>query len=139
MAPERAHPDRRAGWLPFGSEETGIVQELPTYLRWNMKPNLDIGWNGTVFRTNHLGFRTPEVSTEKPARTYRILVFGSSNSMGYGVSNHEIYTNLLEEWLRGWVGPSYFVEVVNLSVAGDSPSRRLYRMQQEASASIPTG
>jgi GDSL-like lipase/acylhydrolase family protein len=121
-----------AGWLPFGGEETGIVQELPSYLRWTMKPNLDIRWNGAEFRTNRLGFRTPEVSNEKPARTFRILVFGSSNSMGYGVSNHEIYTSLLEGWLRSWVGPSYRVEVVNLSVAGDSPSRRLCRLQQEA-------
>ena len=121
-----------AGWLPFGGVETGIVQELPTYLRWNMKPNLDIVWNGSVFRTNSLGFRTPEVSTEKPARTFRVLVFGSSNSMGYGVSNDEIYTYLLEEWLRNRVGPSHRVEVINLSVAGDSPTRRLYRLQQEA-------
>ncbi len=120
------------GWLPFGGESTGIVEEQTTYLRWNMKPNLDLRWNGTVFRTNGLGFRTPDVSTEKPAGTYRIVVFGSSNSMGYGVSNHEIYTYLMEEWLRSRVGPSRRVEVVNLSVAGDSPSRRLYRLRQEA-------
>jgi hypothetical protein len=120
------------GWLPFGGESTGIVRELPSYLRWSLKPNLDIRWNGTVFRTNSLGFRTPAVSVAKPAGTYRIVVFGSSNSMGYGVSNHEIYTTLLEEWLRSWIGPSHRVEVVNLSVAGDSPSRRLYRLQQEA-------
>ena len=80
------------GWLPFGGEETGIVRELPSYLRWNMKPNLDIRWNGSVFRTNRLGFRTPEVSSEKPAGTYRIVVFGSSNTMGYGVSDDEMYT-----------------------------------------------
>jgi GDSL-like Lipase/Acylhydrolase family len=120
------------GWLPFGGDETGIVQELSSYLRWNMKPNLDLRWNGTTFQTNRLGFRTPEVAIEKPAGTYRIVVFGSSNTMGYGVSNDEVYTYLLEAWLRDWVGPSHRVEVVNLSVAGDSPSRRLYRLQQEA-------
>ncbi len=120
------------GWQPFGGDETGIVQELSTYLRWNMKPNLDIRWNGTTFQTNRLGFRTPEVAIEKPAGTYRIVVFGSSNSMGYGVSNDEIYTCLLEAWLREWIGPSHRVEVVNLSVAGDSPSRKLCRLQQEA-------
>ena len=120
------------GWLPFGGDETGIVRELTTYLRWDMKPSLDIRWNGSVFRTNRLGFRTPEVSLEKPAGTYRIVVFGSSNSMGYGVSDDEIYLRHLEGWLRSWVGPSHRVEVVNLSVAGDSPSRRLCRLQQEA-------
>jgi hypothetical protein len=125
-------PRPPVGWLPFGGEATGIVEELTTYLRWNMKPDLDLRWNGTMFRTNGLGFRTPDVSTEKPAGTYRIVVFGSSNSMGYGVSNHEMYTYLLEAWLRSRLAPSQRVEVVNLSVAGDSPSRRLYRLQQEA-------
>jgi hypothetical protein len=120
------------GWLPFGGEPTGIVLETATYLRWQMRPNLDIRWNGTVFRTNRHGFRTPEIEREKPRGTYRILVFGSSNTMGYGVNNDDVYTRLLERWLNQWAGPSYRVEVVNLAVAGDSPSRRLLRLQQEA-------
>jgi hypothetical protein len=120
------------GWLPFGGEQTGIVREVPNYLRWEMKPNLAIRWNGTNFRTNSMGFRTPEVRLEKPASTYRIVVFGSSNTMGYGVNNEEVYTRLLERWLNAWVGPSRRVEVVNLAVAGDSPTRRLARLQKEA-------
>jgi GDSL-like Lipase/Acylhydrolase family len=125
-------PHPPPGWLPFGGEVTGIVNELPTYLRWEMKPNLDILWNGTSFQTNRLGFRTPEVSLEKPAGTYRILVFGSSNTMGYGVNNSEMYTRQLEQFLDAWTGPSLRVEVVNLAVAGDSPTRRLERMKKEA-------
>ena len=97
-----------------------------------MKPNLDIRWNGTTFRTNSLGFRTPEVSLEKPAGTYRILVFGSSNTMGYGVNDDEVYTRHLERWLNAWIGPERRVEVVNLAVAGDSPTRRLARLKKEA-------
>jgi GDSL-like Lipase/Acylhydrolase family len=120
------------GWLPFGGEHTGIVLETATYLRWRMRPNLDIRWNGTVFRTNQLGFRTPEIEREKPRGTYRILVFGSSNTMGFGVNNDDVYTRHLERWLNEWAGPSCRVEVVNLAVAGDSPSRRLLRLQQEA-------
>ena len=111
---------------------TGIVTELPTYLRWEMKPNLDIRWNGTVFQTNRLGFRTPEVSLEKPADTYRIVMFGSSNTMGYGVNNKDVYTRHLERFLDAWTGPTRHVEVVNLAVAGDSPTRRLERMKKEA-------
>jgi GDSL-like Lipase/Acylhydrolase family len=97
-----------------------------------MKPNLNIRWNGTVFQTNSLGFRTPEVRLEKPERTYRILVFGSSNSMGYGVNNDDMYTRHLERCLNAWMGPARRVEVVNLAVAGDSPTRRLARMKKEA-------
>ena len=97
-----------------------------------MKPNLDIRWNGTIFQTNSLGFRTPEVGLEKPAGTYRILVFGSSNTMGYGVNNEDMYTRHLERCLNAWSGPWRRVEVVNLAVAGDSPTRRLERMRKEA-------
>src|SRR5262245_24609532 len=50
-----------AGWTPFGGAETGIVREVPNYLRWTMKPDLDLRWNGTVFRTNHRGLRSPEI------------------------------------------------------------------------------
>ena len=88
-ADDGLHPP--PGWLPFGGDETGIVREVPTYLRWEMKPNLDFRWNGTVFRTNSFGFRTPEVTLEKPKGTYRILVFGSSNTMGYGVNSDVEY------------------------------------------------
>jgi lysophospholipase L1-like esterase len=130
IAGDLPHPP--PGWLPFGGEVTGIIKELPTYLRWEMKLNLDIRWNGTSFQTNNLGFRTPAVSLEKPAGTYRILVFGSSNTMGYGVSNNEMYTRHLERWLNAWMGPMRRVEVVNLAVAGDSPTRRLERMRKEA-------
>ena len=121
-----------AGWLPFGGEPTGIVLETATYLRWQMRPNLDIRWNGRVFRTNRFGFRTPEIEREKPRGTYRILVFGSSNTMGYGVNNDDLYTRHLERWLNERAGQSCRVEVVNLAVAGDSPTRRLLRLKKEA-------
>jgi lysophospholipase L1-like esterase len=120
------------GWLPFGGDETGIVRELSTYLRWEMKPNLDIRWNGKTFLTNSMGFRTPEVSLHKPADTYRILVFGSSNTMGYGVNAGEEYARHLERWLNVSSAPTRRVEVVNLAVAGDSPTRRLERLRVEA-------
>ncbi len=120
------------GWTAFGAPATGIVREVPTYLRWTMKPDLDLRWNGTVFRTNHLGLRSSEIAPEKPAGTYRIVVLGSSNTMGYGVDNEQMYLYLLERWLNEQVGPSLRAEIVNLAVSGDSPSRRLYRLQQEA-------
>ena len=127
---ETARPPR--GWVAFGGAEAGIVQEVPSYLRWEMRPNLNIRWNETVFQTNRHGFRSPEVDLKKPAGTYRIVVFGSSNTMGYGVDNDDIYTRPLERWLNDSCGPARQVEVVNLAVAGDSPTRRLARLQKEA-------
>jgi hypothetical protein len=132
--PVSGGPDQQPpeGWMAFGGKEAGIVREVPSYLRWTMKPDLDIRWNGALFRTNHLGLRSPEIDLEKSDGTYRIVVLGSSNTMGYGVDNDQMYPYLLQGWLQKWVGPSHRVEVVNLAVSGDSPSRRLYRLQQEA-------
>jgi lysophospholipase L1-like esterase len=125
------------GWLPFSSDQAGIVDGRLSYLHWTLKPDLDTRWNGKRFRTNHLGFRSPEIDLDKSAGTYRVVVFGSSNTMGYGVNDDELYTRHLENWLNARVGPSYKAEVVNVAVAGDSPSRRLARMQTEADRLSP--
>ncbi len=129
------HPDDDTqppppGWIPFCA--AGLVESVPTYLLWRLRPNLDVRWNGTSFHSNSLGYRTPEVALEKPAHVYRILVFGSSNTMGHGVNDSAIYTRLLEQWLNERVGAGLQVEVVNLAVAGESPSRRLQRVREEA-------
>jgi hypothetical protein len=116
--------------VPFGA--AGIVESSPTYLRWAMRPNLDLTWNGVPFRTNSRGFRTPEVAIPKPDGVYRIVLFGSSNTMGHGVGDDEAYPRLMEPWLDRATGAGVRVEVVNLSVSGDSPSRRLARMIEQA-------
>jgi len=117
------------GWIPFCA--AGLVESEQTYLLWRLRPNLDARWNGTSFHSNSLGYRTPEVTLKKPADVYRILVFGSSNTMGHGVDDGALYPRLLEQWLNERVGTWLRVEVVNLSVAGESPSRRLQRLREE--------
>ena len=98
---------------------------------WRILPNLDVLWNGTTFRSNSLGYRTPEIALKKPSGVYRIVVFGSSNTMGHGVDDGAVYPRLLEQWLSERAGPGRRVEVVNLAVAGESPSRRLQRLREE--------
>jgi hypothetical protein len=129
---DESAPGMPPGWRPFGGPETGIVEETRSYLRWKMRPNLDLRWNGTDFRTNSLGYRTPEVSLAKAKGVYRVVLFGSSNTMGYGVHDVDVFARHLERWLNERIGPSHRAEVVNLAVAGDSPTRKLYRLQQEA-------
>ena len=118
------------GWIPFCA--AGLVESEQTYLLWRLRPNLDARWNGTSFHSNSLGYRTPEVTLKKPAHVYRILVFGSSNTMGHGVDDGALYPRLLEQWLNERVGTGLRVEVVNLAVSGESPSRRLQRLREEA-------
>ena len=123
-------PPPPPGFLTF--DEAGLVENVPGYLRWRLRPNVDTVWNGAHFRTNRLGFRTPEFLPDKPEGTYRVVVFGALNTMGHGVSDDEVYVRRLEVWLNGQVGPGRRVEVVNLAIPGESPSRRLLRLQELA-------
>jgi lysophospholipase L1-like esterase len=124
------------GWRPFA--ESGIVEPVDGYLRWRMKPNLQTVWNGARFTTNSLGYRTPDVAIPKPRGTYRIVVLGSSNTMGHGVSDDEMFVRLLEAWLNGdEADVGRRVEVVNLAVSSDSPSQNLLRLQTDVPALEP--
>lgn len=121
------------GWVTFA--DSGIAVEDPGSHRWKMRPNLDVIWNGVRFRTNALGYRGPEVSRAKPAGTYRIVVLGSSNTMGHGVGDEAVYPRRLERWLGGRTAASgRRVEIVNLAISGDSPSQRLLRLREEVPA-----
>ena len=112
--------------------DSGVVAAEPTYRRWRMLPHRRVEWNGTSVTTNGLGYRTPEVAIPKPPGTYRIVVIGSSNTMGHGVDDDESYPRLLEDWLNGpEAGVGRPVEVVNTAISGDSPSQQLLRMHDD--------
>ena len=118
------------GWTPFVA--SGLIREYPEYLRWRLKPGLARVWNGEPFHTNALGYRSPDIALPKPAGTFRILVFGSSNTMGHGVGDNETYARHLQMSLNQSPRRDSPVEVVNLAISGDSPTRRLERLKQDA-------
>jgi lysophospholipase L1-like esterase len=128
---------RPASWKPF--DDSGIVEFQANYLRRRMKPNLHATWNGESFTTNSRGYRTPEVAIPKPSGTFRIVVIGSSNTMGHGVGDDAPYPRLLERWLNHAPGVDAGrpVEVVNLAISGDSPSQQLLRMQEDVAQYDP--
>jgi hypothetical protein len=123
-------PERPADQKTF--TDSGLMEEVADYRRRVLRPNLDARWNGTTFRTNSLGCRGPEVSRSKPPGTFRVVVLGSSNTMGHGIEDEQTYARLLEGWLLERVGPGRRVEVVNLAISGDSPTQQLLRLQVEA-------
>jgi hypothetical protein len=133
----RTSPDHRKPRLaerPPGRKsfsESGLLGDVSDYRRRVLRPSLDVEWNGTKFRTNSLGFRGPEISAKKAAGTFRVVVLGSSNTMGHGVNDEDCYARLLEGWLAGRVGPGRRPEVVNLAISGDSPTQRLARLQAD--------
>lgn len=129
--PQHGAPAQRPappGIVPF--EDSGAVLADPGYARSLMRPNLNLRWNGTTIRTNSRGYRGPEIITPKPPGTYRVVVLGSSNTMGHGIDDEEGYIRRLESWLRKrHGGPGRTIEVVNLAVPGQTASQRLYRLK----------
>lgn len=123
------------GWVRF--EEAGLVEDDPGFLVWRLRPNLDVAWNGSTFRTNALGFRGPEVEPSKPPGTFRVVVLGSSNTLAQGANDEDGYVRLLERWLAGRAGPGRRVELVNLAVSGYGPTQRLHRLMTEVEALGP--
>ena len=123
------------GWKTF--TDSGLMAEVPDYRRRALRPDLDARWNGTTFRTNAQGYRGPAISRGKPPGTFRVVVLGSSNTMGHGVEDEQSYARLLERWLARRAGPGRRVEVVNLAVSGDSPTQRLIRLRDDTPALDP--
>ncbi len=127
--------DRPGGFVPFTA--SGIPEFVPSYQRARLKSGLDTTWNGTRFRTNRRGYRGPEIDVPKPTGTWRVVVLGSSNTLGYGVEDEQGYVRLLERWLQASSGSAHRLELVNLAMAGETPSQHLWRLQTEVEALEP--
>jgi lysophospholipase L1-like esterase len=79
-------------------------------------------------RINHLGFRGPEFTPEKPAGTFRILCLGDSTTFGWSVADDETYPAQLEKLLQKQV-PGRNFQALNLGVTGYTSlqGRELFR------------
>ena len=88
--------DDQLGWLPKKNIE-GIHAKPPIF--------------ESTFQTNSLGIRDKEYSFEKPLGVTRLVAIGDSFTWGYGVNDHEVYTEVLESLLPK-------TEVINLGVTG---------------------
>lgn len=78
---------------------------------YHHKPSLDIDFGSYRLRTNSLGYRGPEISKQKPAGTFRILVIGDSVAYGTGVDDEVTFLRRWEKELNA-AGKQRF-EVVN--------------------------
>jgi hypothetical protein len=94
---------------------------------------------GAPITSNHLGMRDREYEKMKPANTYRIVLSGASNDMGFGVKDDQTYENVVEDHLnQQHPDPRYSrYEILNLSVAAHSILQRLLRLEEEGFALQP--
>jgi len=81
---------------------------------YELKPNLDALFRGTVFTTNSNGLADKEYAHEKAADVFRVVVIGSSWTMATGVDVKDNYPSVIEELLKGQSQQN--VEVINFAV-----------------------
>jgi hypothetical protein len=96
-------------------EVTGHRYLFDSYLGWRNIPNWKATTRGESLTINSKGLRDQEYTYERTAGAKRVLVLGDSFTWGYGVSDEEIYTEVLERKLaeqgRNW-------EIINTGVSG---------------------
>ena len=93
------------------------IYEPDRRLYWRLKPNQNCYTkvNRKPVRVNALGTRGAEFSARKPAGTIRILSLGDSKTFGWGLSEDETYSAVLERLLRERL-PEKKIEVINAGV-----------------------
>ena len=94
-----------------------IFQPHPV-LFWSLKPNQDTltKVDRKPIHINSHGTRGPDFDKIKPVGTTRIISMGDSRTFGWGVSDEETYSALLETLLHDRLGSQPKVEVINAGV-----------------------
>ncbi len=109
-------------------EITGHRYLYDETLGWRNIP----GWKAATFKRtltiNSLGLRDREYPHAKPEGVFRILVLGDSFTWGYGISDDEIFTELLESDLNR---AGHRVEVLNAGVSGWGTDQELLFLEKE--------
>ena len=105
--------------------QTPIFVRIKNSILYLPPPKKNFRTFGHVFKTNGLGFREKPFTLKKPARTFRILVFGDSLTFGVAVANEQRYSNLLENMLNvTYEGEKTMfnrrIEILNFGVPGYS-------------------
>lgn len=94
------------------------IYEADPVLYWKLKPNQDC-YTKIDHKPVHINSRStrgPEFEVPKPPNTVRIISLGDSRTFGWGVSEAESYSGVLERLLQEKIGTKKRVEVINAGV-----------------------
>ncbi len=100
--------------MGYGNVE---IYEADPLVYWRLKPNQDCFTkiDRKPVHINSHGTRGREFSVPKPAGTFRILSLGDSKTFGWGLSEAENYSAVMEKNLRAKF-PGRNIEVINAGV-----------------------
>lgn len=94
------------------------IYQADPLLYWRLKPNQNCYTkiDRKPVHVNSLGTRGAEFQPSKPAGTLRILSLGDSKTFGWGLTEAESYSGLVEKALLKHLGNAKGVEVINAGV-----------------------
>jgi len=105
------------------------IYESDPVLYWKLKPNQDC-YTKVDHKPVHInshGTRGPEFLTQKPANSFRILSLGDSRTFGWGQSEAETYSGVLQSLLQKEAPVGKKIEVINAGVnAWSFPQMSVY-------------
>ena len=101
--------------LGYGNVE---IYEPHPQLYWRLKPDQECYTkiDRKPVHVNSHGTRGREFNSAKPAGTRRIISLGDSRTFGWGLSEAETYSDLLEKQLQARFGATEKIEVINCGV-----------------------
>ena len=105
------------------------IYEPDPVLYWKLKPNQDC-YTKVDHKPVHInshGTRGPEFQTQKPTNSLRILSLGDSRTFGWGLSESETYSGVLQNLLQKEAPAGKRIEVINAGVnAWSYPQMSVY-------------
>lgn len=119
-----SHTSLTLGALIQPSEFPDTVYEL--------KPNLDVIFQGVRVQTNRFGMRGPGIEKAKPPQTFRIVGLGDSIMFGWGVKETESYLRVTESRLNETAPSGRRYEVLNFGVPGYNTTMELSTLENKA-------
>lgn len=101
-------------------------------LIYDLRPNLDVIFQGVRVRTNSCGMRNDEIAHQKPANTFRIAVLGDSFAFGWGVEQDRTFSARLQQFLNSLGSGNPKFEVLNFGVPGYSTFQEVALFSEKA-------
>lgn len=110
--------------------KTEMVRRTNDILINDLKPSYQMTFKGKDVRTNQWGLRDKEYSKLPDSNVIRTAVIGGSIELGSGVSNDEIFENLIEEKLNEeWPDSMTEFEILNFSMSSRNIIQHLYNLE----------
>lgn len=131
----RTPPDAETAWRPpppvADMGESNLWLPRSDFLYGRMPPSARTTFSGEAFTTNRWGMRDRERDLLKPQGTFRIALIGPSDVMGWGTSDREVFSALVETRLDARARGKR-VEVLNFALAGWSLPQQVFAIAQLA-------